>query len=295
LTPNAKFQLVPKTQGQVWTLEVIDHQLLCGHNSGTFLIENHSANLISTITGGLVIKKLHNNPDVLIEGTYTHLCIYRKNNRGKWQFDHLIEGFSTPARQLEQDSEGNIWVNNLSNAIFKLKLSPDIKKVIKIEPFNDGLVTAKYKNLAKIREKIMLTSEIGMLQYNQQTKKFAPSTILQTAKNQYISKVFYLDKQHLFFLEKNGTLHLINTKGNVSEISFKRDLWVDDYENIRRIDSSRIVLCTENGFAMIPNTQNAILTKQIPTSTIIRSITVLDYPEKNKTINESIYELLKCY
>lgn len=290
LTPNAKFQLIPKTQGQVWTLEIIDHQLLCGHNSGTFSIEKHSANLISTVTGGWVIKKLNNNPDVLIEGTYTHLCIYRKDSRGKWQFDHQIEGFSAPVRQLEQDTEGNIWVNKTSNAIFKLKLSPDTKKVIQITPFNDDLVTSNYKNLAKIRDKIVLTGEIGMLEYHQQTQKFTASTILQSAKNQHISKFFSIDKQHLFSLEKNGTLHLINTKGNVSEISFKRDLWVDDYENIRRIDSSNIVLCTENGFAIIPNTQNALLTKRIPTSTIVRSITVLDYPEKNQTINAAVYD-----
>jgi hypothetical protein len=53
---------VPKTQGQVWDLAVIDQQLFCGHNNGTLLIEKNQAQLISDITGGWTIKKLKVTP-----------------------------------------------------------------------------------------------------------------------------------------------------------------------------------------------------------------------------------------
>ena len=37
---TSNFQLVEGTQGQVWDLQVFDGQLFCGHNAGTFLIQN---------------------------------------------------------------------------------------------------------------------------------------------------------------------------------------------------------------------------------------------------------------
>ncbi|PWK27074.1 two component regulator with propeller domain [Arcicella aurantiaca] len=290
LKPNSKFQIIPKTQGQVWTLEVIDNQLLCGHNSGTFSIENHSATLISTVTGGWVIKKLIKHPDLLIEGTYTHLCIYKKNKLGKWQFDHIVNGFSAPIRQLEEDSEGNIWVNKTSNSVSKLTLSPDSKRVSKLVEFNQTSIIENYKNLIKIKDKIILTGETNLLEYDSKSGQFKTSNILQAIQNQNINKIFPINQNLIFSIEKNGTLHFINEKNEVNNISFKRDLWVDDYENMRAIDPQNILLCTENGFAILPQNHHSILGKQIPIKTIIRGISVLDYPEKSKIINTNEFK-----
>jgi hypothetical protein len=43
INSSTPFKLVPKTQGQVWDLAVIDQQLFCGHNNGTLLIEKNQA------------------------------------------------------------------------------------------------------------------------------------------------------------------------------------------------------------------------------------------------------------
>ncbi|MVM40578.1 hypothetical protein GO730_27740 [Spirosoma sp. HMF3257] len=109
------FQLISGTQGQVWDLAVVDNQLLCGHNKGTFRIEGTQAVLLSGITGGWVLSRLKNYPDKLIQGTYTSLCIYQKDARGKWVFSHKVDGFSAPVRQLDEDGDGNIWVNKAAN------------------------------------------------------------------------------------------------------------------------------------------------------------------------------------
>jgi len=45
-------RIIPNTQGQVWKLVKYGDQILCGHNDGTFLIENYSAEKISEVTGG---------------------------------------------------------------------------------------------------------------------------------------------------------------------------------------------------------------------------------------------------
>ncbi|RZL45362.1 MAG: transcriptional regulator, partial [Pedobacter sp.] len=95
---NFDFRLVQNSQGQVWDLSLIDNQLICGHNEGTFRIVGDNMEKISAVSGGWTIKKLNSNPNYLIQGTYTGLVIFIKNAQGNWQFSHKIEGFGEPSR-----------------------------------------------------------------------------------------------------------------------------------------------------------------------------------------------------
>jgi len=53
-------------------------------------------------------KGIIHGQEVLVQGTYTDLCIYLKKN-GKWQFSHSVENFVNPIRYLEIDYTGTIW------------------------------------------------------------------------------------------------------------------------------------------------------------------------------------------
>lgn len=285
LKPNAKFELISKTQGQVWNLEILDNQLLCGHNSGTFEIEGKNATLISNITGGWAMQKLQNKFNLMIQGTYTQLCIYQKNSKSHWVFNHVIQDFSGPVKQLEQDDEGNIWVNKTSNEVFKLKLSPDLKRIISQVKFDEDVLGINPKNLAKINHKITLTTTKELLEYEPQSQKFVVSNSLQILMgNRQINKFFPLHEGELFALENDGSLQQIQAQNPPNIIPIKKNLWVDDYENLIAIDSINILLCTEKGFALLPN---KIFPKQSGTKTFIRTVSVVDFPEKNITINKS--------
>ena len=288
LKPNAKFELIAKTQGQVWNLEILDNQLLCGHNNGTFVIESKNAQLISNITGGWAMQKLQNKPNMMIQGTYTQLCLYQKNSKDQWVFDHIIQDFSGPVRQLEQDEEGNIWVNKTSNEVFKLKLSPDLQRVISQIKFDENLLGISPKNLAKVNGKITLTTLKEVMEYNPKTQKFVSSHLLQKLTgNKQINNFFPVNRNKFFALENDGSLQLIQAQNLPNVIPIKKNLWVDDYENLIAIDSINILLCTENGFALMPN---RLFPKKSSTKTLIRTVSVVDFPEKNLTINKPNYE-----
>src|SRR5581483_11250790 len=117
------FKLIPGSQGQVWELSLQDGRLLCGHNAGTFQVNGNTISKISAINGGWTIKKL--NSDQLIQGTYTGLVIYKKNNTGNWVFERKVERFGEPSRYVEQDNRGQIWVSHAYKGIYKLTLSDD--------------------------------------------------------------------------------------------------------------------------------------------------------------------------
>lgn len=51
------FELIQNTEGQVWNLTILDDQLFCGHDKGTFLIKDKRAQRISAVDGSWVFRQ----------------------------------------------------------------------------------------------------------------------------------------------------------------------------------------------------------------------------------------------
>ena len=94
------FQLIPGSQGQAWDLYVVREKLFCGHNSGTFLIEEHRLSRLSPITGGWHLIPVSPRKDTLLQGTYTQLCVYVQEPTSAWRLSHTVSGFSAPVKEL---------------------------------------------------------------------------------------------------------------------------------------------------------------------------------------------------
>ena len=121
------------TQGQVWTIDQFDGQILCGHNEGTFLVDGPEVRKISDITGGWTIRKYN---DLLIEGTYTGIIFFRKDKNGKWTFRNRIKGFGEPTRHIEVDYLGYIWASHPQKGIYKIELNEALDSIISLKFFN---------------------------------------------------------------------------------------------------------------------------------------------------------------
>ena len=67
LNSNNDFEFIDGTYGQVWCLKIIDDTLFCGHNSGTFIVNDTNVELISTILGTWDIKPTKSE-NLLLQG-----------------------------------------------------------------------------------------------------------------------------------------------------------------------------------------------------------------------------------
>jgi len=101
-TRFSDFKLIENVKGQVWTLQIIDNTLFCGHNNGAYIINGSKAKKISGIPG--IWKFLHPEraPDFVIGGTYTGLILFRKINN-EWIFYKEIADFEESSRIMEFD------------------------------------------------------------------------------------------------------------------------------------------------------------------------------------------------
>ena len=152
LNTSDDFKLIKNTEGQVWSLTLIDGILFCGHNNGTYTIDKEQAK----------------NNDLLLQGNYVGLSILEKK-KGNWQFKNKIEGFNYSSRFFEIINDDQIIVNHEYKGIFLLEIDPDFSKISKLDkkgPSNYGSSIVSYKN------NVIYGSKNGAFRYDLVDREF---------------------------------------------------------------------------------------------------------------------------
>ncbi len=173
------FRLIDGTEGQVWSLEVIEGTLLCGHNFGAFQIDGFNARRISDIRGFWSFLKPTHIQDTLIAGTYTGLVRFVKKG-GNWFFVGEIEGFNESSRSLFMDNKQNLWVAHGYRGLYKLILSNDLSQAEQIDYFFDsnGLPDSLPYNIHIFHNEMFISTYEGIYAFNYATGDFTDDNLL---------------------------------------------------------------------------------------------------------------------
>lgn len=141
-------ELVPGLEEQAWTIGEWGDQVLCGHNKGTFQIKGMQARLLSDVRGAMCMRQAQiGGEELLIQGTYTYLNIYKKNAAGEWYFSNSVRNFSHMAKNIEVDPHGNIWVQHMRKGLYRVRLDEALKQVTDLKQYDSlsgnpgGIVT----------------------------------------------------------------------------------------------------------------------------------------------------------
>ena len=262
---GSNFKLLNGLQGQVWDLKVFDNQLLCGHNSGTFIIKSDNSILkISDVTGGWCLVKHPSVSNVLVQGTYTGVAFFKKNTANQWQFWKKIPDFSEPIKKIAFDETGQLWALNAYNKIFKINLDKDLENtqnVIASDERQGGDIQSmklpsgtKY-NFNEIDNQLIFNSDNAFFTFKDTA--FIP---LSYIKNTSLLKGKFQIQEFLngdFFKILDDNIEL---KYGEKTTKFRLKL-IPDYETIIALDSSRYLFGLDDGYAIfdknieIPNAQ----------------------------------------
>lgn len=287
------FKIVPRTQGQVWDLSVIDNQLFCGHNNGTFIVDQNHATQVSEITGGWTIKRLRSNPNWLVQGTYTRLCFYKKHENGSWKFDHVLEKFPGSFTQVEEDNMGDLWIHGPSTGIHHLHLDKNFKTILSNQKFEGAEFQNNTLNLRFFQNKILITTSDGLKSYNSQYKQFKVDEQLQKwLFGAVIQKIFPISNDELYVLRKDGSLSYAKVGHTPIDIPVPNNRWVDIYENVVKMNNGEVLVCTEDGFVTLPDPHTLSNVSTESAKPFIRSVSVLEdstayiyrFPPQNQEI-----------
>ncbi|WP_298237258.1 triple tyrosine motif-containing protein [uncultured Algibacter sp.] len=259
-----KFNFIENTQGQVWFLKVIDGVLFCGHNSGTFVINDTQAEKIVDIQGAWLIKKLSSDTNLLIQGNYNGLHILHKLD-GKWKLRNKLEGFNISSRFFEFINKEEIYVNHEYKGLFKLKVD---KELTKVETYNQDKQLEKglYSSLIKSNKDLLYTNRKGIFKFDYVSKQFKKDTILSRL----------IDKEHftsgkLVWEEKTKKLWSFSSKGinfltesnligekKIIRIPFPVDIRKDviGYESVTHVEDEKFLLGSSAGYIIFNLNKN---------------------------------------
>jgi len=255
------FTLIPGTLGQVWSLEMHDGVMICGHNNGTFEIENQKAILIDATAGGWKYLQPKKHPGFLVGGTYAGLTLFRKEG-DHWRFLRRIKGFDESFRVFEEDENGDLWMSHGFKGIFKVRLNDELDSVVSSRYYtsNDGLPTNYNLNVYKIKNRIIFTSKSGVYEYNFQGDHFEKSVFFNQLL-QPVTDISYLKE------DKKGNIWYIawfNSVNRAGLFKIKEDLryqhisspfvilagkFISGFESVYEYSDADYFIGTEDGFA----------------------------------------------
>ena len=295
LFTSFNFKLIPDSQGQVWDLSELDGQLICGHNEGTLKVVNDQIEKISDINGGWTIKKINSSPNYLIQGTYTGLALFAKDSKGQWKFSSRINGFGAPARYVEQESKGDIWVSHAYKGLYKLTLSPDFVRVLSTKSYDEkqGLPGNYNINIFNLENRIVFSSDSGFYTYDEISNRFSKYEVLNKKLGSFASsnKIINAGTKKYWFIN-HGKMALVTfmEPGKIridsTMFSILDGRMVQYYENISRISNSIYLISVDDGFVIYNASQNTQgNTKTVLPKVLIRKIE--DITDQYSTISES--------
>ncbi len=255
------FTLIPGTLGQVWSLDILDGVLLCGHNNGTFEIDDDKAVVIDRTPGGWKYLQLKNHPGYMIGGTYSGLTLFKKEG-SHWRFQKAIRGFNESFRVFEEDENGDLWMSHGFKGIFKVTLDNSLDSVISSRFYTseDGLPTNYNLNVYKIKNRIIFTSRSGVYEYNSQSDHFEKSVFFNQLL-QPVTDISFLKE------DRKGNIWYIawfNSVNRAGMFRLRDDLryqhissafvilagkFISGFESVYEYTEENFFIGTEDGFA----------------------------------------------
>ncbi|MBS2211374.1 regulator [Carboxylicivirga mesophila] len=258
--PNSKFSLVDGTQGQVWDCEIIDNHLFIGHNKGTFISSGNNFSLLSDYSGAYNIKRHPRQQDVLLQGTYNDLIVYRKTQDG-WKMSNTISGFNNLTRFIEVDHLGNLWASHFYNGLYKIRLNDEldnVESVIKYDKFEDGPEQLGHLNVFKIENQIVITTGHQLYTYDVLRNTIVPFSFLNGAVGDFkaANRMVPGPNHHYWFVSDKGIAYFKIYANDVSRINFyPKQLFenhlIPDHENIVQLNDTTAMVCLENGYMLL--------------------------------------------
>jgi AraC family transcriptional regulator, chitin signaling transcriptional activator len=255
---SEQFKFVNGTKGQVWSLFVYDGTMFCGHDSGTYIIDNDSSKLIFSQSGTWKFESIPHNKNALLQGNYYGISVLEKINN-QWTFKNKISGFNYSSKYFEITSSNEIYVSHEYKGIFRFQLDAKLIKASKLFAYKDP-IKGKNASLTKFNNAIYYASKNGIFKLNNITKQFVKDNSLSSVfdNDEYTSGKLILDNSNKLWLFSKShinyfTLNKLSSdlKKNVISIPSSLTNSMLGYENITQLSNSVYLVGTTDGYYTI--------------------------------------------
>lgn len=273
---NGNVELVPGLEEQAWFVDEWGEQIFCGHNKGTFLLSERKALLISTMKGGMCMKKIDvKEQSFLLEGTYSLLNLYMKDTSGEFAFTRSLRGFSHMVRNIELDHQGNVWAQHLRKGLYRLRINSDLNRVEDAKQYLKlGDVEDSNFALFKINGRVVFSNGESFYTYEDMNDSIVPYEAMneQLAELKEIHAVSHASGSNYWFVGSRMS-YLVKCEMNVFQVlhrisySLFDGLSIEERGSIAYDKKNRCsYLCLNNAIARIESDSASLYKSDIKPS-----------------------------
>ncbi len=164
-----KFQLVPGSEGQVWSLQNIDDRVLVGHDRGLMLLEGNALQWLGRQNGVWTMLRYR---EYLLTGNYNGISIYKKSEKG-WFFWKKMDLILGSCNQILTDSENVLWVNIPNYGIIRAELDEQLNPVER-SYFKEHIFEGSNPRVIKKGYEIQVVTDKKRYVYDAAQQQFIP-------------------------------------------------------------------------------------------------------------------------
>jgi DNA-binding CsgD family transcriptional regulator len=251
---RSQFHPVAHSNGQVWSLNELDGQLLMGHHDGAFVVNGLNARKIASLMG--VWQFLPFSPGWAVAGHYNGFAMLKQSANG-WVFDAPLPGFAESSRLLASGAAGNIWMAHPYRGIYRARIRPE-EHQLAVDFFDgrQGLPSELGNNLFGLDHKIIFTGKKGVFSFNEATGRFDPddrfngifgeNVSVQYLKQDNAGNIWFVtNKETGALMVENKTLDKEVNKVLVPELNTQL---TDGFPFILPVDAQNLFVATTKGF-----------------------------------------------
>ena len=255
---NNNFNFINGTKGQVWSLFEYDNTLFCGHDSGTFIINEGVAKPIFSHSGTWKFEKVPNRDNFLLQGNYYGISILEKVNN-QWVYRNKIKGFDYSSRYFQITKALDVYVSHEYKGIFGFNLNNALTTASDFKAYTSPK-KGKNASLTIFNGNIYYASNEGIFKLNSKTKQFQKDKILSKVfeKDDYTSGKMIVDASNKIWMFSKNYIHYFSAsklsnelKENNIPIPASLTNSLLGYENITQLSKFLYLIGTTDGYYTI--------------------------------------------
>jgi DNA-binding CsgD family transcriptional regulator len=237
------------TQGQSWNLTTVNGNLLAGNDNGLYRINGKTAVAINQSYGFWIVKPLTHNADssLIAAGFYYGVLLFQEKNNIFINKGN-IGSYKESARFLEIDSNNNIWTSHPYRGVYKL--SPG-SSIAKLYTKAKGLPSTLNNFVFKIKNRVVVTTEKGIYEYNSKTDRFEMPADLKKIFGEMNIRYLKEDQYGNIWFVALKNIGIVDYSSGVPSITYFPELnnrILSGFENVFSLNKNNIFVGAENGF-----------------------------------------------
>ena len=287
---NDQFQFINATKGQVWTLFEKEGTLFCGHDLGTLIIENSTANFIYSQSGTWKFEALPSNKNIILQGNYYGISALEKVG-SQWVFKKKISGFNYSTKYFEILNSNEVYISHEYKGVFRFQLDVNTLTAKNVYTYKSP-IKGKNASLTKYNNAIYYAYKDGIFKLNGKTKQFEKDKLLSSVfeKDEYTSGKLIVDNSNKIWLFSKNYIYYFTLsklsyelKQNAIPIPSSLTNSMLGYENLTQISNSDYLIGTTDGYYTININDLSFKNHKI----IISNVSTNKLKEKDKSFSIS--------